>query len=296
MKERKISERSLLAFRNHLIESEKSCATIEKYMRDARRFAAYIGGKAVEKSLVVDYKTDIRSRYAVASANSMLASINAFFRFAGWLDLCVRQFRVQRQVYLPEEKELSKAEYERLVHTAQAQGDKRLSLILQTICSTGIRVSELKHITVEAVQKGEAIVQCKGKTRSVFLVQALRRQLLAYIQAQHIASGPVFVTRGGKSLSRTAVWRGMKQLCARAGVCSSKVFPHNLRHLFARTFYGIEKDLAKLADILGHTSINTTRIYIASSGAEHRRRMEHLQLVLQMKKASGHSAAGLGLT
>lgn len=282
--ERCISAAQLDAFRLHLMENEKSAATIEKYIRDVRQFAVYIGSTPVEKTHVLAYKAELRQRYAVASANSMLASMNAFFRFAGWLDLCVRQFKVQRQVYLPEEKELSKAEYERLVRTARQQGNERLNLILQTICATGIRVSELCFITVDAVRKGEATVQCKGKTRNVFLVNSLKRQLAAYIQRQKLTAGPVFVTRTGKAISRTAIWREMKALCCLAGVSPCKVFPHNLRHLFARTFYGIEKDIAKLADILGHTSINTTRIYIATTGAEHRQCMEHLHLVIQTKR------------
>ena len=296
MIERRITAPLLSGFLAYLTENEKSGATIEKYMRDVRRFAACVGDGIVEKSRMVAYKAELRQRYAVASANSILASLNAFFRYAGWLDLCVRQFKVQRQVYTPEEKELTKAEYERLVRTARKNGNERLNLILQTICSTGIRVSELRQITVEAVQKGEAVVQCKGKTRTVFLVSALRTQLAAYIARQKRTSGSVFVTRSGRPVSRTAIWREMKALCTLANVSPGKVFPHNLRHLFARTFYGIEKDIAKLADILGHTSINTTRIYIATSGAEHRQRMEHLHLVIQTKKRPARPCAGLVLT
>ena len=164
--------------------------------------------------------------------------------------------------------------------TAKQKGNERLNLILQTICGTGIRVSELQYITVEAVKNREATVSLKGKTRSVFLVKELRKKLIRYAAKQNIQSGAVFITRTGKPMNRTNIWREMKGLCKQAGVNPKKVFPHNLRHLFARTFYGIEKDIAKLADILGHSSINTTRIYIISTGSEHRRRMEHMRLII----------------
>lgn len=210
----------------------------------------------------------------------MLASLNGLFSFLGWEDCRVKSVKLQRQIYCPEEKELTKAEYMRLVDTAKQKGNERLNLILQTICGTGIRVSELQYITVEAVKNREAIVALKGKTRSVFLVKELRKKLIRYAAKQNIQSGAVFITRTGKPMNRTNIWREMKGLCRQAGVNPKKVFPHNLRHLFARTFYGIEKDIAKLADILGHSSINTTRIYIISTGSEHRRRMEHMRLII----------------
>lgn len=210
----------------------------------------------------------------------MLASLNGLFSFLGWEDCRVKSVKLQRQIYCPEEQELTKAEYIRLVHTAKQKGNERLNLILQTICGTGIRVSELQYITVEAVKNGEATVSLKGKTRSVFLVKELRKKLIRYAAKQNIQSGAVFITRTGKPMNRTNIWREMKGLCRQAGVNPKKVFPHNLRHLFARTFYGIEKDIAKLADILGHSSINTTRIYIISTGSEHRRRMEHMRLII----------------
>ncbi|MBP3428123.1 MAG: tyrosine-type recombinase/integrase [Clostridia bacterium] len=274
----------LEAFCMYLTESEKSEATIEKYMRDTRRFAAYAGGRTLTRQILLDWKREIGSRYAAASANSMLAAVNALLRFAGWLDLCVRQLRMQRKAYLPEEKELSREEYERLVRTAKERGNERLCLILQTICATGMRVSELPYVTVEAARQGEAVVRLKGKTRTVLLVRVLRDMLLCYAKKRGIASGPVFITRRNRPVSRSAIWRDMKALCRSAGVAEGKVFPHNLRHLFARTFYGIERDIAKLADILGHSSINTTRIYIATTGAEHRRQMERLGLIPGQKK------------
>lgn len=210
----------------------------------------------------------------------MLASINSLFAFLNWHDLKVKALKLQQQVFCPEEKELTKAEYARLCRTAERKHNERLNLILQTICGTGIRVSELQYITVEAVKNGEAVVNCKAKTRSVFIVKELKQKVLRYAAEQGIKSGMIFVTRTGKPISRTNIWREMKALCEEANVNPGKVFPHNLRHLFARVFYGIEKDIAKLADILGHSSINTTRIYITSTGTEHRQRMENMRLIL----------------
>ncbi|MBQ7865898.1 MAG: tyrosine-type recombinase/integrase [Clostridia bacterium] len=280
MKDVHITAAMLARFAQALQEAEKSGATVEKYLRDVRKFAAWLEGRAVSKRLIVEYKEQLGREYAVASANSMLASIHALLRFCGRMDMSVRQFRVQRQAYLPEKRELSRAEYQRLVQAARQQGKGRLCCLLQTICATGMRVSEVQFITVEAVRQGEALVQCKGKRRRVFLVEHLRRLLKRYIREQGLTEGPVFRTRRGKPLGRTAIWREMKALCRAARVLPEKVFPHNLRHLFARIFYGMEKDIAKLADILGHSSINTTRIYIASSGAEHRQRMESMHLIL----------------
>ena len=240
-----------------------------------------MNGAEITKESVIAYKDKLISEsYAVRSINSMLASLNSLFSFLNWMDCRVKSIKLQRQIYCPEEKELTKAEYMRLVNTAKQKGNERLNLILQTICGTGIRVSELQYITVEAVKNGEAIVSLKGKTRSVFIVKELKKKLLRYATEQEIKSGLIFITRTGKPLSRTNIWREMKSLCESAGVNPQKVFPHNLRHLFARTFYGIEKDIAKLADILGHSSINTTRIYIISTGNEHRKRMENMRLII----------------
>ena len=280
MEQRKITNQMLSEFELELRNDEKSELTVEKYLRDVRRFIAFSSGKQIDKSLVLVYKAELEKEYAVASANSMIASINAFFRFTGWLDLCVKQFKVQRKTFCNEEKELTKAEYIRLCRTAEEQNNERLNLILQTICGTGIRVSELQFITVEAAEQGEAIVSCKNKTRTVFVVRELQKKLLSYCKRHGITSGQIFVTKSGKPMSRTNIWRDMKNLCKEASVNPNKVFPHNLRHLFARVFYGIEKDIAKLADILGHSSINTTRIYIITTGTEHRRKMENMRLVL----------------
>ena len=281
MKGRILTEKLIVDFSAYLKSEEKSENTIEKYIRDVRAFAAYQNGAEVTKETVIAYKRNLLSvNYAVRSINSMLASINSLFSFLGWVDCRVKSIKLQRQIYCPEEKELTKAEYMRLVNTAKQKGNERLNLILQTICGTGIRVSELQYITVEAVKRGEAFVSLKGKTRTVFIVKELRQKLLRYAAEQRITSGYIFITRSGRPISRTNIWREMKSLCVQAGVNPQKVFPHNLRHLFARVFYGIEKDIAKLADILGHSSINTTRIYIISTGNEHRRRMEHMRLII----------------
>ncbi len=281
MKGKILTEEMAKAFEKYLRREEKSDNTVKKYLRDMRAFAAYLNGAEVTKETVITFKSKLLGEsYSVRSINSMLASLNGLFSFLGWEDCRVKSVKLQRQIYCPEEKELTKAEYMRLVDTAKQKGNERLNLILQTICGTGIRVSELQYITVEAVKNREATVSLKGKTRSVFLVKELRKKLIRYAAKQNIQSGAVFITRTGKPMNRTNIWREMKGLCKQAGVNPKKVFPHNLRHLFARTFYGIEKDIAKLADILGHSSINTTRIYIISTGSEHRRRMEHMRLII----------------
>ena len=275
-----LDPKQMQEFEFHLRNEERSVATIEKYMRDVRFFASFVCDAEIDKQKVLDYKGKLGETYAVSSANPMIAAMNCFLRFCGWHDLCVKQFKMQRQVYCSEEKELTRAEYVRLLEAANAKHNERLNLIIQTICGTGIRVSELQYITVEALHNGEAIVNCKGKNRRVFIVPELKKKLLRYVKEQGISTGTVFVTRGGKPVSRNSIWKDMKALCEQANVSPSKVFPHNLRHLFARTFYGIEKDIAKLADILGHASINTTRIYIVTTGAEHKRKMEHMRLII----------------
>ena len=280
MKGRFLTAEMIAEFREHLILEERSEATVEKYIRDVTAFSAFANGGEISKEMVIAYKKHLQGNYAVRSVNSMLASINSLFAFLGWHDLKVKSIKLQQQIYCPEEKELTKVEYTRLCRTAEKKHNERLNLILQTICGTGIRVSELQYITVEAVRQGKATVSCKAKTRSVFIVKDLQKKLLRYAAEQKIKNGMIFVTRTGKPISRTNVWREMKALCNEAGVNPQKVFPHNLRHLFARVFYGIEKDIAKLADILGHSSINTTRIYIFSTGTEHRRRMENMQLII----------------
>ena len=280
MKGRFITAKAIAEFKEHLILEERSAATVEKYIRDVKAFSAYTQNAAITKETVIAYKKHLQENYAVRSVNSMLASINSLFSFLGWHDLKVKSLKLQQQVFCPEEKELTKAEYTRLCRTAERKHNERLNLILQTICGTGIRVSELQYITVEAVKNGGAVVNCKAKTRSVFIVKELKQKLLRWAAEQNIKSGMIFVTRTGKPISRTNIWREMKALCEEANVNPQKVFPHNLRHLFARVFYGIEKDIAKLADILGHSSINTTRIYIISTGTEHQKQLENMRLII----------------
>lgn len=280
MKKRIITAEIIAAFKEHLVSEERSAATVDKYTRDIKAFAKYAKNNEITKESVISYKKYIREKYAVRSVNSMISSINSLFSFLCWHDLRVKTLKLQQQVFCPEEKELTKSEYVRLCRAADRKHNERLNLILQTICGTGIRVSELQYITVEAVKRGEAIVNCKAKTRLVFIVKELKQKLLRYAAEQGIKNGMIFITKTGKPISRTNIWREMKALCGEANVNPQKVFPHNLRHLFARVFYGIEKDIAKLADILGHSNINTTRIYIMSTGAEHRRRMENMHLIM----------------
>lgn len=266
-------------FACHLRREEKSAATQEKYLRDVRAFCAYAGKAPVTKELVLSWKRSlIECGYAVRSVNSMLASVNCFLNFLELGACRVKSVRTQQKTYCPEEKELTKAEYFRLLRASEH--NEQLNLLLQTICGTGIRVSELQHFTVEAVRRGEISIDCKNKTRTILVPGTLKRMLLNYAKRRGIARGAIFVTRTGKPLSRSNIWASMKKLCETACVNPGKVYPHNLRKLFARTFYGKEKDIAKLADILGHSSINTTRIYIVSTGIEHRRKIEQLGLVV----------------
>ena len=269
----------LESFAHWLRCEEKSDATREKYLRDAAAFLRFAGEKEISKEKVLAWKERlIELGYAVRSINSMLASVNALLSFLGWHDCKVKSLKLQQQTYCAEEKELTKGEYLRLLEASR--GKQQLNLILQAICATGIRVSELRYFTVEAVRRGEISVSCKGKLRRVFLPGKLKKLLLDYAKRKKITTGVIFRNGLGKALDRSSIWRQMKQLCKAAGVKESKVFPHNLRKLFARTFYGIEKDIAKLADILGHSSINTTRIYIMTTGQEHRRKIERLGLVV----------------
>lgn len=279
MNKRMITQKMTDAFYEHLVMEEKSMVTIRKYLRDVRAFCVFLNGEDVSKEKLMAYKEALLTHaYAVRSINSMLASINSFLEFAGWQSCKVKSLRSQQSVYQPEEKELTKEEYFRLLEAAKAR--PRLKMLLETICATGIRVSELRYFTVEAVQKGEITVQCKNKIRTILLPGKLRKKLLSYARRERLTSGIIFASRNGNPLNRSNIWKQMKALCEKAGVIPSKVFPHNLRKLFARTFYAFEKDIAKLADILGHSNVNTTRIYIISTGNEHRRKIERLGLVI----------------
>lgn len=279
MSKQNITQTHLTAFEEYLLREEKSAATVEKYLRDARAFVLYAEGKTVTKEMTVAYKKSLEETgYKPRSVNSMLAGLNRFLDFMGAADCKVKTVRIQKPTYLTEEKELTKDEYKRLL--AAARNKEQLNLVIRTICATGIRVSELKYFTVEAVRNGEVSVKCKSKTRTILVPGDLRKLLLNYAHKHGITDGVIFVTRNGKPLDRSYIWAQMKGLCEAAGVNPSKVFPHNLRKLFARTFYGIEKDIAKLADILGHSSIETTRIYIMTTGSEHRRQIERMGLAL----------------
>lgn len=275
----KLSMKRIKEFANYLCREEKSTATQEKYLRDVQAFCRYADANDITKELVIAWKKHLMENgYAVRSINSMLASVNSLLDFLELSACKVKSIRTQRQTYCTEEKELTKTEYLQLL--AASKKNEQLNLVIQTICGTGIRVSELQYFTVEAIRHGEVTVDCKNKTRTILVPGRLKNVLLNYAKRRNIRSGAIFITRTGKTLNRSNIWAAMKKLCEAAGVQPSKVFPHNLRKLFARTFYGIEKDIAKLADILGHSSINTTRIYIMTTGTEHRRKIERLGLVV----------------
>ncbi len=277
--EKRITQELIEDFKNYLINEEKTSNTLEKYLRDIKAFFVWNSGCEIDKRKVLDYKEYLIANFAPASVNSVLSSLNSFFEFNNWYELKVKMLRIQKQIFVQKEKELSKAEYQRLLDAAKAKKDERLYLLMQTICSSGIRVSELQHITVEAVKLRKANINCKGKIRIVFLPKELCRMLTQYAKSKKITSGSVFVTRTGKPLDRSTIWKMMKALCESAGVSRFKVFPHNLRHLFASTYYSLQKDIVRLADILGHSSVNTTRIYTIENGNTHRRQMQKMGLV-----------------
>ena len=264
----------------HLREQERSAATIQKYTHDLNALLAHLAGGPLTKTALIAWKQQLAAVHAPATVNSMLAAANGFLRFMGWGELTVKPLNIQKALFIDESKELTRSEYVRLVQAAERRENQRLSLVVQTICATGIRVSELKFITAEAVYCGRAEVNNKGKRRVVFLPEKLRRLLRKYLQTQKKTAGAVFTTRTGKPLDRSNIWRDMKALCDSAGVEPSKVFPHNLRHLFARTYYTLERDLSRLADILGHSNVSTTRIYTAESGAVHARQIERMGLII----------------
>jgi len=269
---------ALRMYKSYLMEEEKSELTIEKYLRDVRAFLRWAAGREINKPLVKAYKEELKTSYAVASINSMLASVNSYLLYIGRGDCRVKCIKQQRRLFCVEEKELTRQEYQRLLSASQHK--PQLCLLMQTICATGIRVSEHRFITVEAARAGIAEVSCKGKLRTVLLPRKLCKELLKYAKGRGIRSGSIFITRQGKPLDRSRIWAEMKKLCRDANVPAEKVFPHNLRHLFARTYYALEKDIVRLADILGHANINTTRIYTMESGAVHRRQIENLRLTI----------------
>lgn len=267
-------------FQQHLAEEERELGTIEKYMREVKKFALWQGRRKVTKETVSEWKEQLRTAgYKPETVNGKLSAVNKFLSCMGWGECCVKYLKIQRRLFRSTGRELTKDEYTRLVETAQSLGKTRLALLIETICATGIRVSEVKYITAEALRAGRADISLKGKIRTVLLPGKLCRKLQKYAKKQKITSGEIFLTRSGKGISRRQIWAEMKALCKQARVAPSKVFPHNLRHLFARTFYRVSRDVAKLADVLGHSSIETTRIYLISTGAEHVRQLDRLGLI-----------------
>ena len=274
-----ITKRTIEDYKNYLVEEEKCSVTIEKYIRDITVFYEWLSGRELTKELALEYKVQLMENYAPTSINSILASLNSFFDHNGWHEIKLKNLKIQRRIFCQSEKELTKGEYEKLLQAAKDKKNERIYLVMQTICATGIRVSELSYITAEAVKCGQTQVKLKGKIRMIILNKDLCRVLKKYMQEQGITQGCVFVTRNGKPLDRHGIWKAMKDLCESAGVSKEKVFPHALRHLFAKTYYSLQKDIVRLADILGHSSINTTRLYTIENGDEHRRQMERMGLV-----------------
>ncbi len=277
-----ITEELLDHFKLYMGEVEKSPATIKKYVCDVRKLQKYADGKEITKKMMVDYKTELikKYHYKERSANSFLVAANSFLQFAGWNDLVVKTYKIQCEMFCPDDRHLTKEEYKKLVKTAKDLGKHRLAMILQTICATGIRVSELEYVTVQTVENGILNVRNKGKSRRVFLPKKLRLLLKKYIKEHDITDGSIFITSKGNAVERSNIWKEMKSICEKAGIRKEKVFPHNLRHLFAQNYYALENDIVKLADIMGHDNIETTRIYIKSTEAEHLRLLEQMELVL----------------
>ena len=275
-----ITQAEIAAYCAALRADEKAAGTLEKYRRDLTAFARWLGGRIVTKETAADWKTHLlNSGYAPRTINSMLAALNGFFRFMDW-HIKVRFLKIQRQLFRETSRELRRSEYDRLLAAAREHGQERLALLMETLCATGIRISELQYITLEAVRRGRADISLKGKIRTILIPRKLAKKLLAYARAAGIRGGEIFRTRTGRGLSRRQVWYELKRLCRAAGVAPSRVFPHNFRHLFAQTFYRATRDIAKLADVLGHSSIETTRIYLVTTGEEHQRQLDRLGLVL----------------
>ncbi|WP_298069526.1 tyrosine-type recombinase/integrase [uncultured Mailhella sp.] len=268
------------AFRRMLESEERAGGTVEKYVRDVREFAAWLGQRELDHEAAAAWKDQLLEKgLAPVTVNAKLSALNRFLAFMGLSDRRVKYLRIQKRLFRSRERELTKGEYLRLLETAKDRGKRRLALLMETVCATGIRVSEVKYITVEAAKTGRTDIFLKGKIRTILIPGKLCRKLLKYAEKQKTASGEIFLTRSGRGLTRRQIWAEMKGLCKAAGVAATKVFPHNLRHLFARTFYRACHDVAKLADVLGHSSIETTRIYLISTGTEHARRLERLGLI-----------------
>ena len=282
MEEHSLTNEQILAFSTALFQAERSQATVEKYLRSVRAFSLFLDGRPVTKDTVLAWKKHLQreENYSPSTVNASLAALNNLFNFLGWSDCRTHYLKIQRRLFRDAGQELGREDYERLIMAARESGRERIALVMETICATGIRVSEVRYITVEAAKEGRTTISLKGKIRTILLPGKLCRRLLKYAKKQKITSGEIFLTRGGKPMGRCQIWAEMKRLCQKADVEPSKVFPHNLRHLFATIYYRVYKDIAKLADILGHSSIETTRIYLMTAGQEHRRQLERLQLVL----------------
>lgn len=281
MEQHYLTNEQIAAFASSLVRAERSPATIEKYLRSVRAFFLYLDGRPVTKDAVVAWKEHLQSMggYSPSTVNASLAALNDLFAFLSWSDCRAHYLKVQHRLFRDAGQELGREDYERLITAARESGRERIALVMETICATGIRVSEVRYITVEAAKEGRTTISLKGKIRTILLPGKLRRKLLKYAQKQKIASGAIFRTRSGRELSRRQIWAELKGLCKHACVEPSKVFPHNLRHLFATVFYRVCRDIVKLADLLGHSSIETTRIYLVTSGSEHQRALDRLGLV-----------------
>ncbi len=276
---KKITNKIINDFKTHLIEEEKSDATIEKYIRDINAFVRWLSGRKVVKITVLEYKKVLIDTYATASVNSIISSLNSFFVYLGLLDCKIKTIKMQKQIFASKDKELTKAEYERLLTSAKDKNNQKLYYLMQTICATGIRISELKFLSIEAINQGVANINCKGKQRKVWIPKNLCKMLKNYAKEQGIETGSIFVSKNGRPLDRSNIWKMLKGLCESAGVSKDKVFPHNFRHLFARSYYSLHKDIIRLADLLGHSSVNTTRLYTMESGEIHRKQLEKLGLL-----------------
>lgn len=275
-----LNKEQITAYDRWLQAEERAPATAEKYLRNVNAFFVWLGGRAVTKETVTGWKEHLLShRYAPSTINAGLSALHGFFRFLGWEECRTRFLRIQRRIFRDPARELTRAEYNRLIAAARGRGKERLALTMETICATGIRVSEVQYITVESARSGRAEISLKGKIRVILLSSKLCRKLLKYAKKQKIVSGEIFLTENGKGLSRRQIWAEMKRLCGAADVKPTKVFPHNLRHLFASAYYRAYKDIVKLADVLGHSSLETTRIYLLTSGAEHQRQLDRLGFV-----------------
>ena len=278
-----IDENTIQSYQNHIYTQEKSQNTIDKYIRDIRTFTAWLQTqeqKDITKECVIRYKKHLEANYMPGSANSMLIALNGFFGYTGWHDCCVTIFKTQPNHIYAQEKEMTRAEYEKLIATAKENDNLRLAMIIEIIGSTGMRISELASVTVEAVGTGKISISCKGKHREIYLVHKLKKKLIDYCKKKDIRSGAVFITKNGNPVDRSNIWTEMKKNAEKAGVALKKAFPHNLRHFFARTYYNMHKNISHLADILGHSSINTTRIYVATTEEDHVKKLERLDLVV----------------